>query len=49
MQNHKNLKVEEQNCIWSKIERVLKKNKIKNMNKLYYQQYIGFNIIDNNM
>ena len=44
-----NAKVEESNCIWSKINKVLKKKKYKDNDILFYQETLGFNVIDNNM
>ena len=49
MQNHKKIKIEEHNCVWSKINRVLKKKKYKDNDILFYQETLGFNVIDNNM
>lgn len=34
--------------IWSKIKRVLKKNNIKEKDKLLYKESIGFDLIDKN-
>ena len=46
MKYGKNAKVEESNCIWTKI---LKKKKYNDKDKLFYQETLGFSVIDNNM
>ena len=49
MKYGKNEKDEESNCIWSKINKVLKKKKYKDNDILFYQETLGFSVIDNNM
>ena len=44
-----NAKVEESNCIWTKIEKVLKKKKYNDKDKIFYQETVGFSVIDNNI